>query len=65
MEEVEAGGRLSDGELEQLRMLMQRFCSHDLDQWEAWQLGTPDGPVYVTLSRALPTGVDAEAYQRL
>ncbi|MFQ6198755.1 hypothetical protein [Streptomyces sp. NPDC000405] len=65
MEEIGTDGQLSDEELEQFRRLMHRFCSHDLDQWEAWQMGTPHGPVYITLSRALPPNVDAEAYRRL
>ncbi|KOT64109.1 hypothetical protein ADK43_06965 [Streptomyces rimosus subsp. rimosus] len=57
--------RMSDAELEQFRELLRRYCAQELDQWEAWQLETPCGPVYVTLSRALPEGTDGSAYRPL
>jgi hypothetical protein len=56
---------LSDDELNQLVALLYRFATFELDQHEAWKLDTDYGPVYVTLSRALPAGHSDEAYRRL
>jgi len=56
------GGRLTDGELEQLRYLLHRFAEHDLDQFDNWRLDTSHGPVFVMLTRELPQGWSAEAF---
>ncbi|MFF2123696.1 hypothetical protein ACFVXH_40845 [Kitasatospora sp. NPDC058184] len=56
MSEMESDGPLSDAEAERLRLLLKRYLSHELDQWETWKSETPYGPAYVLLSRALPDG---------
>lgn len=65
MDDTEAPGQLSDDEVEQFRRLLKRYCSHELDQWENWQVETSYGPAYVTLSRAPLPGVSPDAYQQL
>jgi hypothetical protein len=59
------GGRLSDDESDMLRVLLARFAAHDLDQWEAWQIDTPHGLVFVQLSRKPADGANAIAYNRI
>ncbi|MGY4989201.1 hypothetical protein [Streptomyces nigrescens] len=56
-------GRLSDDEFKEFLSFLKRFCSHDLDQWEAWQTTTPSGPVYVNMTRSLPPGTDPSAFR--
>jgi hypothetical protein len=57
--------RLTDGELEQLHALLQRFAEHDLDQFDNWRLDTSYGPVFVVLTRELPQGWSADAFSPL
>jgi hypothetical protein len=64
-DDVHHQGSLSDAELQEFTGLLRRFCMHDLDQWENWQLGTEYGPVYVMLSRALPPGATSEAFREI
>ncbi|MFI9269772.1 hypothetical protein ACIGXM_03485 [Kitasatospora sp. NPDC052896] len=61
--EAAADGPLSETEWEQLRQLLRRFLSHELDQWENWKADTPDGMAYVLLTRALPPGVLPEHFR--
>ncbi|WP_329468497.1 hypothetical protein [Streptomyces sp. NBC_01431] len=61
--ETDDGGRLSDGEFQQMNVLLRRFCSHDLDQFEALRSETPYGPVYIIMTRSLPQALaDTEFY---
>jgi hypothetical protein len=62
MDQIE-DGRLSDDEFRDLISLLKRFCSHDLDQWEALQTPTPYGPVYINMTRSLPPGTDPSAFR--
>ncbi|WP_269857972.1 hypothetical protein [Streptomyces sp. RPT161] len=58
-----SGRALSDGELQTFWKLLQRVCDYEVDQWANWKVETQHGPVYVTVSRALPPGlVSDEAY---
>jgi hypothetical protein len=56
---------LSEFEWRLLRVLLQRYADHDLDQWNAWQFDTSYGPVFVRLTRELAAGESAEAFQRV
>ncbi len=52
MDEKSPGGPLSDDEVRQMAVLLARYATHDLDQWEMWSFATPPhGSVYVRLSR--------------
>ena len=33
------------------RWLLQDFVTHELDQWERWEIPTKYGPVYVEITR--------------
>ncbi len=56
---------LTVGEWEQFIILLQRFAQHDLDQHDAWQVDTSDGPVFVRISREPMPDEAAEAFRRL
>ena len=45
---------LNAEELQTLAALLARFAANDLDQWEAWRLELPNGPVDVRMSIADP-----------
>ncbi len=53
---------LDQYEMEQLWSLLRRFCAAELDQWEAWSTETPDGPAFITISRATPLMTLEEDY---
>ncbi|MBN0048985.1 hypothetical protein JS756_33865 [Streptomyces actuosus] len=55
---------LSDEELEFFLQYLRRFAQHDVDQFALLEVGDPEYPVYVTLSRALEPGIDRAAYRR-
>ena len=38
---------LDDEDLRTLAVLLARFAANHLDQWEAWRLELPEGPVDV------------------
>jgi len=59
------GGALSDDELRQMVMLLARYATFDLDQWESWQIATEYGPVFVMLTNSLPVGADAEGFHTI
>lgn len=44
-------GRLSDEEFEQFLRYLDRFVDHDLDLFEQWEVGDPDHPAYVLITR--------------
>ncbi|MYV91968.1 hypothetical protein GT350_17275 [Streptomyces sp. SID1034] len=48
------GDALTDAEFQQMNALLRRFCSHELDQFEALRTDTPYGPVYILLTRSMP-----------
>ncbi|MFE4416643.1 hypothetical protein [Streptomyces sp. NPDC056817] len=56
--------RLSDAELELFLQYLHRFANHDLDLFALMQVGDPEYPAYVTLSRTPAEGVDPTAYRR-
>ncbi|MHC5263433.1 hypothetical protein ACYSUO_36610 [Streptomyces sp. UC4497] len=57
-------GPLTEAELAQLRLLLRRYCNHQLDQWENLRTETPHGDVYVMFSNALPPGANREMFQQ-
>jgi hypothetical protein len=63
--EVQADGPLSEAEFRAFTGLLRRFCQHELDQWENWRYRTSQGYVYMTISRELPDGHPAEAYDEI
>lgn len=56
------GSPLSDGEFEDFRVLLRRYCAYDLDQWDCLRTPTPYGPAYVMFGRALPPGTTDEVF---
>jgi hypothetical protein len=62
MTEVPPGGSLTDDELRVLSILLARFASYDLDQWELWRLSTAHGSVYLTMARQPESGVSEDTY---
>ncbi|WP_030809628.1 hypothetical protein [Streptomyces sp. NRRL F-2799] len=56
--------RLSDDELELFLQYLHRFANHDLDLFSLMQVGDPEDPVFVSLSRKPEAGVDPSAYRR-
>ncbi|WP_327350313.1 hypothetical protein [Streptomyces sp. NBC_01304] len=60
---ISSDGPLSDAEVDQLRLLLRRYCHHELDQWEALRTETPYGDVYVLITNALPAGTGPEMFR--
>jgi hypothetical protein len=60
-----ATGALSDAEFQVFARLLRRYCQYDLDQWENWRYRTTYGDVYISISRKLPDGHLATAYNEL
>ena len=59
---ADAGGPLTDAEVRDLAQLLARYVSHDLDQWDNWQIETSYGPVYVMITRILQPGWPQDAF---
>ncbi|MFE5969027.1 hypothetical protein [Streptomyces sp. NPDC056463] len=57
------GGALSAAEFAQFMSLLRRFCSDELDQWEALKTDTPYGDVYVLISRYIPSDAAPEVFK--
>lgn len=55
---------LSDEELELFLQYLHRFAAHEVDQFVLMEVGDPDYPCYIGLSRAPIPGVDRAAYRR-
>ncbi|MER6246888.1 hypothetical protein ACFYZI_19005 [Streptomyces griseorubiginosus] len=55
---------LSEAELELFLQYLHRFAQHEVDQFALMEVGDPEYPVYVTLSRALEPGIHRAAYRR-
>jgi hypothetical protein len=56
---------LSKSEWRQFLALLRRFAEHDLDQFDAWQLDTAYGPVFVQLKRELRVDEPAAAFRHI
>jgi hypothetical protein len=56
---------LSESEWRQLLELLHRFAEHDLDQFDAWQLDTSYGPVFVQLKRQLRADEPTSAFRHV
>jgi hypothetical protein len=56
---------LSASEYEQLRQLLQRFAERHLDQYENLRFETSYGPVFVLMTRELPSGWPSEAFRAM
>lgn len=59
---ADAGGPLTDAEVRDFAQLLARYVSHDLDQWDNWQIDTSHGPVYVMITRSLQPGWPQDAF---
>ncbi|WP_030852871.1 hypothetical protein [Streptomyces sp. NRRL F-4474] len=46
------GGSLTDDELEQFKMLLRRFCTYDMDQFELIRTQAPYREAYIVMSSA-------------
>ncbi len=55
---------LSGEELELFLQYLHRFVQHDVDQFALMEVGDPEYPCSVTLSRAPLPGTDRAAYRR-
>ncbi|KUJ36304.1 hypothetical protein ACWDR2_33410 [Streptomyces sp. NPDC003631] len=55
---------LSDEELELFLQYLHRFAKHDVDQFVLMEVGDPDYPCYLDLSRAPAPGADPAVYRR-
>lgn len=62
MESDDPGGPLSDPEFQGLIRLLARYAERELNQWDCWKLQTSYGPVYLQMSRELPSGWPDEAF---
>jgi hypothetical protein len=60
-----AEGPLSEAEHRELLTLFHRYCSYDLDQFEAWRMDTDLGEVYVIIGRNPVPGTTSQAYLEL
>ncbi|MFP8887550.1 MULTISPECIES: hypothetical protein [Streptomyces] len=65
MSDAGGAGPLSDDEWNQLRGLLHRFCTHELDQWALLQTATPYGPVYISVDRKPLPDTDQFTYHSL
>ena len=63
MQPMSAG--LSEFEWRQLLDLLRRFADHDLDRFDAWQLDTSGGPVFVQLRRELGADESTETFRHV
>lgn len=55
---------LSAGELELFLQYLHRFANHDIDLLVLMEVGDPDRPCYMSLSRTPAPGVDPAAHRR-
>ncbi|WP_367325556.1 hypothetical protein [Streptomyces sp. HUAS ZL42] len=55
---------LSAEELELFLQYLHRFANHDVDQFVLMEVGDPDHPCYMNLSRAPVPGTDRAPYRR-
>jgi len=60
-----AGPRLNDGELRQLAVLLARYVTHDLDQFDLWRVETPHASVFVDISLRPRADVSEGLYQTI
>ncbi|WP_349689364.1 hypothetical protein [Actinopolymorpha sp. B11F2] len=61
----DSDGPLSEAEHRELLTLLHRYCSYDLDQFEAWRMDTDYGEVYVNIGRYPIAGASPQAYLKL
>ncbi|MEQ7009151.1 hypothetical protein ABN028_23505 [Actinopolymorpha sp. B17G11] len=61
----DSDGGLSEAEHRELLALLHRYCSYDLDQWEAWRMQTDHGEVYIHISRHPAPGSSPQSYDEL
>ncbi|MFI6166585.1 hypothetical protein ACIBCN_07340 [Nocardia sp. NPDC051052] len=60
-----SGRSMTEAELRQFFMLLQRFCDTELDQFEHLIIPTRWGDVYVELTRGCPAEDIPQVYNRL
>lgn len=55
-------GALTNDEFTRLVGFLARYVSHELDQFEHWRIETSYGPVYISMTNALPPGSTEDAF---
>ncbi|RRR86369.1 hypothetical protein [Streptomyces sp. RP5T] len=55
---------LSSEEMELFLQYLHRFAQHDVDLYALMEVGQPEHPCFVTVSRTPVPGVDPAAYRR-
>ncbi|MGW1770048.1 hypothetical protein ACWCQL_39140 [Streptomyces sp. NPDC002073] len=58
-----AGESLTDDELDQLRALLRRFTTYDLDQFELVKTQSPYAEAYIVISNKPITGTQPKDYK--
>jgi len=59
------GAPFTDDEARALALLLARYATHELDQFDHWVVETPAGEVFVQISNELMPGVSREVYQTI
>jgi hypothetical protein len=60
-----AGPRLNDDELRQLAVLLARYATHDLDQFDHWRIETPYASVFVDISLRPRADISEDLYRTI
>ncbi|GAB1256682.1 hypothetical protein NBRC116494_11840 [Aurantivibrio plasticivorans] len=53
--------KLNESEFRELAILLKRFVSTELDQWDHWSVDTPFGKVFIDISRK-STGLESDYF---
>ncbi len=56
---------LTDEDVRTLTWLLARYATHDLDQFDHWQIETPGGPAYLEISTEPRPDISSEIYVRI
>ncbi|MFJ3881580.1 hypothetical protein ACIPW5_29535 [Streptomyces sp. NPDC090077] len=59
------GKNLTDDELEQLKALLRRFCTYDLDQFELVKTQSPYAEAYIVISNKPIPGTQRKDYNTI
>ncbi|MET9607275.1 hypothetical protein ABZZ17_19695 [Streptomyces sp. NPDC006512] len=59
------GESLTDQEVEQLKALLRRFCTHELDQFELIKTQSPHAEAYIVISNTPIPGTEPKDYNTI
>jgi hypothetical protein len=59
------GDPLNDDEIRELAVLLARYATHELDQFDRWRVETPSGPVFIEVSTELQSDASASSYRTI